>query len=276
MRRKPLFNPGEGPVKRAPNGKMMRKDKNGKAGLLGFILLGVWVLFPSSAFPARPLFTEDPATVEKGAVELELGLDYLRDRTGDRYYTPTTTPKYGLLEKMEIGASLGYISQDIHEGERVHGLADLLVYFKYRLWDEEKFRPAFALKPLVKFGTASCRKGLGSGKTDYGLAAILGKSLSDFALYFDASYFVVGDRAERNYLSTGLAATYEFFKGWTAVGEVRYLYHFNIDRRDDAFISNYGLRKEVGPALFDAAINVGLNNAAQDYGFTAGVTLKFK
>lgn len=254
----------------------MRKDKNGKAGWLGFILLGVWALFPSSAFPARPLFTEDPATVEKGAVELELGLDYLRDRTGDRYYTPTTTPKYGLLEKMEIGASLGYTFKDTHEGERVDGLADLLVYAKYRLWNEEKFRPAFALKPLVKFGTASFRKGLGSGKTDYGLTAILGKSFSHIEFYADVSYFIVGDKEERNYLTAGLALEYELLKGWEAVGEVRYFDNSNFSRKDNATFVNFGLRKEVGPAVFDAAINVGLNNAAQDYGFTAGVTLKFK
>jgi hypothetical protein len=32
----------------------------------------------------------------------------------------------------------------------------------------------------------------------------------------------------------------------------------------------------MGWAVFDAAVNVGLNNAAPDYGFTVGVTLKLK
>jgi hypothetical protein len=251
-------------------------DKNGKALWLGIILLGVWALFPSSAFPARPLFTEDPGTVEKGTVELELGLDYLRGRTGDKYYAPSAAPKYGLLEKMEIGASLAYIFQDTREGERVDGWTDLTVYAKYRLWDEGISHPAFILKPLIKFGTASWRKGLGSGKTDYGPTAILGKSFSNFELYGDVSYFIVGDKEEMNYLTAGLALGYESLKVWEAVGEVRYIDHFNPNHKDDAIFINFGLRKEVGPAVFDAAMNVGLNNAAQDYGFTVGVTLRFK
>jgi len=60
------------------------------------------------------------------------------------------------------------------------------------------------------------------------------------------------------------------------VGEVRYLRKLNTDRKDDLLFLNFGLKKEVGWAVLDAAVNVGLNSAAPDYGFTVGMTIPFK
>jgi hypothetical protein len=54
------------------------------------------------------------------------------------------------------------------------------------------------------------------------------------------------------------------------------LNNFNTDRKDDPLFLNFGLKKDVGWAVFDAAVNVGLNSAAPDYGFTIGATFPFK
>lgn len=244
--------------------------------LLISILFFLLPLTPSTPFAARPLSTEDAGTVDRGTFELELAFDYLRGEERDKYYFPSAQLKYGPLERMEIGASLGYIFRDVPEGNRVDGWSDLYTYLKYRIWEEGEYYPAFTLKPLIKFPTASWKNDLGSGKTDYALGAIFSKSISDLKLHFDAFYFFIGEEGEMDILSTGLALEYEFAKGWTAVGELRYLDNFNSDRKDDPFFINVGLKKEVGPAVFDLAVNAGLNNAAPDYGFTVGVTLRFK
>jgi hypothetical protein len=60
------------------------------------------------------------------------------------------------------------------------------------------------------------------------------------------------------------------------VGEVRYSRNFNTDREDDPLFLNFGLKKEVGWAVFDAAVNLGLNSAAPDFGFTVGMTIPFR
>lgn len=244
--------------------------------LLSLVFWFFGQLESSTCFAARPLITEDTETVEKGFFELELGFDHLRDDDRDKYYLPSIQLKYGPTEKMEIGASLGYIFKEAHEEEQVDGWSDAIVYLKYRLWEEGKYLPAFALKPLIKLPTARAKKDLGSGKADYALGAIVDKSLRDVILHFDFSYSLIGDKGKTDFFNTGLAFEYEFLKSWTAVAEARYSNNFNSDRQDDPAHLSFGIKKEVGPAVFDAAVSVGLNNAAADYGFTIGVTLKFK
>ena len=240
-------------------------------------LLFALCLFPSvPLFAARPLSTEDADTVEKGSLELELAFDYYRHDNQNKDYFPSAQLKYGPLNRMEIGASIGYIHRDLHLEDRIDSWSDLIFYLKYQILQEGNYYPAFTLKPLVKFPTASWRKGMGSGKTDYALGAIFSKSFHNLKLHFDTLYFFIGEEGKTDILSTGPALEYEFAKGWTAVGEVRYLDNFNTDRKDDPLFLNFGLKKEVGWAVLDAAVNVGLNNAAPDYGFSVGVTIPFK
>jgi hypothetical protein len=239
-------------------------------------LLTLYFFIPSSLFAARPLFTEDTETVEKGSFEMELGFDYIRENNRDKKYIPSVQLKYGPTEKMEIGGTIGYVFNHVHEGGRLDGWTDLFAYLKYRLWEEGEYYPAFALKPLVKLPTQTWRENTESRRADYALGAIFDKRFLDVIFYFDILYYLIGDPGKTDVLSTGMAAEYEFLKGWSAVGEVRYLNNFNTDRKDDPLFLNFGLKKDVGWAVFDAAVNVGLNSAAPDYGFTVGVTLQFK
>ena len=238
-------------------------------------LLG-WYLGPSLGYAGRPLFTEDTGTTDKGTFELELALDYLQEDNRDKYFIPIAQLAYGLTERIEIAASVEYIFWNIHDGDREDGWGDVNVYFKYRVWDEGKFHPAFAFKPLIKIPTANENKDLGSGKTDYGLTAIFSKSFGSWNIDFDASSLFVGENHKPDILSAGLAAEYEVKKGLRAVGEVRYGNNFNSDDKDDPAFILFGFQSEMGSAIFDAGLNMGLNNAAPDYGFTLGVTLQFK
>jgi hypothetical protein len=244
----------------------------------------VWFLFlltlclgtPSSLFAARPLLTEDTETVEKGSFEMELGFDFLREDNRDQYYLSSMQLKYGLIEKMEISGTIGYLWGDVHEGGHLDGWTDLFACLKYRLWEEGKTYPAFALKPLLKLPTQTWRENTESRRADYALGAVVDKSFGKVNLFFDIFYYWIGDPAENDVINTGMAAEYKFFEGWSAVGEVRYLDNFNTDRKDDPLFLNFGLKKEVSRVVFDAAANVGLNNAAPNYGFSVGVTIPFK
>lgn len=241
-----------------------------------FLFLLGWSLGSSAAYAGRPLFTEDTGTAEKRTFELELALDYLRDDNRDKYFTPIAQLAYGLTERIEIAASVAYIFWDIHDGDREDGWGDINVYFKYRVWDEGKFHPAFAFKPLIKIPTANENKDLGSGKTDYGLTAVFSKSLGSWNIHFDALYLFIGEDHETDVLDAGLAAEYEIKKGLLAVGEIRYANNLNSDDKDDPTFVLFGFQSQAGSAIFDGGMIIGLNNAAPDYGFTLGVTLQFK
>jgi hypothetical protein len=207
---------------------------------------------------------------------MELGFDYLREGNRDKNYLPSVQLKYGPIEKMEIGGAIGYLWSDVHEGGHLDGWTDLFVYLKYRLWEEGESYPAFALKPLVKLPTQTWRENIEFRRVDYALGAVFEKSFAKVTLFFDLFYYWIGDPGENDVINTGMAAEYEFLKGWSAVGEVRYLRKLNTDHKDDPLFLNFGLKKEVGWAVLDAAVNVGLNSAAPDYGFTVGATIPFK
>lgn len=246
-----------------------------KIGILLMTLLSIGALTPSAALGGRPLVTEDAGTVEKGFFELELAMDYSRDNNRDKNYFPSAQLAYGLTERMEVAVAGGYIFKDIHDGGREDGWGDVLAYVKYRVWGEGEKYPAFTLKPQVKIPTADENKGLGSGKADFGLTAVFSKSFTGINLHFNAGYTWIGKKEATDELNLALAGEFEVMKGLIAVNEIRYAQNFNSDTKDDPASILLGLQAQVGQALFDAGLAVGLNTAAPDYVLTMGVTIKF-
>jgi len=246
-----------------------------KRGVFLSVLLSLCVLGPAATFAGRPLVTEDARTVEIGFCELELALDYSRDHNLDQNYIPSAQLAYGVTDRAEVGVASGYIIKDIHEGGREDSLGDVTAYLKYRIWGEEKDFPAFTLKPQLKIPTASEKKGLGSGEVDFGLTAIFSKSLAALNLHFDVGYTLIGKKEATDELSLGLAAEYGIRKWLVAVSEIRHSQNFNSHSQDDPASFLLGLQIVAGKAQWDAALRLGLNNAAPDYAFTFGVTLKF-
>lgn len=247
-----------------------------KTLFFSLFLLILFLFSPPLLFAARPLITEGVDIVEKGTFEVEVGFDYFREDNRDRYYIPLILLKYGPIKKLEVGGSIGYLWNDLHDGERQDGWTDFFPYLKYRLWDEGDSHPALAIKALAKLPTQTWRDPTESRRTDYALGTIFDKSFGKAILYLDLFYFLIGDPGKTDVLSGGIAGEYEFLKGWGAVGEIRYLRNFNTDRGDDPLFLNFGLKKDVGWAVLDAAMTVGLNSAAPAYGFTIGATIPFK
>ncbi len=210
---------------------------------IGALLLAL-CLFPSAPlFAARPLFTEDTETVEKASFEMELGFEYFQEDNRDKYYIPSVQLKYGPIEKMEIGGTIGYLWNNVHEGGRLDGWTDLFAYLKYQLWGEGEYLPAFALKTLVKLPTQTWREPTESRRADCAPGAIFDKPFGNAALHFDLFYYFIGDPGETDVLNTGLGIEYEFLKGWSAVGEIRHLNNFNTDRKDDPLFLNFGQKR---------------------------------
>jgi hypothetical protein len=231
---------------------------------------------PNWSFAARPLATEDAGTAEKGAVEIELAFDHARDDNRDKFYAPSLQVAYGLTERIEIAAGLPYLFFDPQDGGRADGVGDLYAYLKYRVWGERDLYPALTLKPFLKVPTADEDKGLGSGKTDFGLTAAFSESFTGFNLHLDGTYVFCGEKDVTDQLSLGLAGEFEIVKGFNFVSEVRYGNNFNSSRKDDPATLMGGIQAEFAGAVFDAGLTLGLNRAAPDYLVTVGVTLKFK
>ncbi len=240
------------------------------------VILSLAFLFPGWSFAARPLFTEDAETIEKGSAKIEMAFDHARDNSGDKYNLSSLQVAYGLMDSLEIAAGLPYIFLDPKEGGRVDGVGDLYAYLKYRILGERGFYPALSLKPILKIPMADEYKGLGSGKTDFGFNAAFSKSFTGFNLNFDATYVFYGEKNVADQLNLGLAGEFEIAKGLNLVSEIRYGNNFNSSRKDDPATLMAGFQADALGAVFDAGVTLGLNSAAPDYLLTVGLTLIFK
>ena len=95
-------------------------------------------------------------------------------------------------------------------------------------------------------------------------------------MHLDGTYLVFGEKDVTDQFGLGVAGEFEIAKGFNFVSEFRYANNLNSSRKDDPATFMAGFQTEIAGAVFDAGLTLGLNNAAADYLFTVGVTLKFK
>ena len=234
--------------------------------------------FSSSAFAARPLTTDDAGTVEKGKFQVETGFDSTRQDNHDREISPSLTLTYGLLERMDVGIGSAYLFVRPKEADNENGLGDTELKLKYRLFDEKDWIPAFAMTGNLKIPTASESKGLGSGKTDFGINTIVTKNLSKrWVFHLNLGYTFTGEHGANNEFNYAAAAQFILSDKWALVGEIVGGNNFNGRKGDDPVSGLLGTYYLISDNLvWDAGVEIGINKAAPDFRITTGLTLLFK
>jgi hypothetical protein len=211
-----------------------RKQIRNSFCILCTVVPSLLFLFLSSVFAARPLTTDDAGTVEKGKFQFETGFDFTRQDNHDREISPSLTISYGLLEKMDTGIGNGYLIVRPKEGENEKGLGDTELKLKYRLLDERGWMPSFAVTGNLKIPTASESKGLGSGKTDFGINTIVTKNLSKrWVIHLNFGYTFLGEHEVNDEFNYSAAAQFILSDKWALVGEIVGVNNFNGRKGDD-------------------------------------------
>lgn len=244
-----------------------------------FILLSFsLVLSSNTILYARPLSTDDAWTVEKGELQVEVGFDGARQDNHDREYSPSVTLSYGLLERMDLGIGSGYLFFHPEEGKKENSFTDTELNVKYRLSDEKDWIPAFAISGRVKIPTASESKGLGSGKADFGINAIVTKNLSKrWVLHLNLGYTFIGEHHVNDELNYSLACQFVLSDKWALVGEIVGVNNFNGHKRDDPFSGLIGIYYLITDNIvWDIGVEIGMNKAAPDFRLTTGFTFLIK
>jgi hypothetical protein len=158
----------------------------GAAAILGVYMASSLILHPSSfAWAAHPFVTDDTGTQGQGNWQLELQGDLLRsDRTADTGSGPVEQKRkvnlfvpvlsYGILENLDIQLGLSYTRQRTTENgvetEDESGMSDSTLEVKWRFFESGAF--SLALKPGLVLPTGNEEKGLGTGKTSWGIALL--------------------------------------------------------------------------------------------------------
>jgi len=242
------------------------------------LLIFLISLFSTSVFAARPLTTDDTGTVEKGKFQLEPGFDFTRQDNHDRELNPSMTLTYGLFERMDVGIGSGYLFVHPAEGKKENGLADTELKVKYRLMDEKDWIPSFAVTGELKIPTASESKGLGSGKTDFGINVIFTKNLSKrWVFHINAGYTFIGEHGANNESNYSVAGGFIVSDKWALVGEIVGVNNFNGRKGDDPFSGLLGTYYLITDSIiWDGGVEIGMNKAAPDFRLTTGLTILFK
>lgn len=258
-------------------GRLLKKSSV-KKGLLLIPLL-LFPLIPAAPlYAARPLTTDDTCTVEKGKFQVESGIDLSRQDNHNREIMPSLTLTYGLLKRMDLAVGSGYLFFHPDRGRNEDGIADTEIKLKYRFIDETGPWPALAGAGILKIPTASESKGLGSGKTDFRINAILTKNPSkQLALHLNLGYAFLGEKGANDELNYSLACQFILTEIWALVGEISGTNNFNGNTRDDPLSGLIGTTVQLTETLFwDAGVEIGMNRAAPDFRVTTGFTFFFK
>jgi hypothetical protein len=182
------------------------------------------------------------------------------------------------MERIDLGIGSGYVFFHPKEGERENGMADTEMKLKYRWIDEKNWRPAFAVSGILKIPTASESKGLGSGQTDFGINAILTKTLSKrLILHLNFGYTFIGEDHVDNELNYSLGCQFILTDKWALIGEVTGGNNLNGRTRDDPLSGLIGTYFSItDKIIWDAGLEIGMNKAAPDFRLTTGLTWLFK
>lgn len=256
---------------------------------------------PSSlAWAAHPFITDDTGTQSKGNWQLELQAEHSRtDRTADAgagpvrqeskstVFTPVLT--YGVLENLDIALGLNRVKERVTENgvvtEDPSGTGDSSMELKWRFYDANGL--SLALKPGLLLPTGDENKGLGNGKTSWGVNFITTYETKPWAIHGNVAYsharyqLPQDEAANRSDLwRVSAGAAFSVREDLRLVGEAGVRTN---QAKDDPFLPGDTGRFAMLGLIYsptdkidlDIGFRKGLNDAEPDWTFLAGATFRW-
>lgn len=240
----------------------------------GVIAITVVALVASPAWAGRPLTTEDTGTLDPGKGELELSVDYIRDRGANIWLLPEgPVLNIGLLPGLEGTIGTAFVLLDPEGEPSRSGFGDSLARLKYRFLDETPRAPALMVAVSVRLPTGDVDRGLGDKDVDVQPLAVASKTFGPVTLTANAGYtFVTRDR-DLNVVNLNASVEVGITKAWWIVGEV--VSELATSRGvDDRVVLRAGTVYAVGERVrLDGAVAFGATRASPVALVTIGVTI---
>lgn len=234
----------------------------------------------------RPNQTDSPTTIDAGRLQVEFGvLDTSVDRSpGARsrvWSVGDINLRLGVLDKLELNVVLSphVVTYDRLRGTaeaRRRGFGDVTVGAKFNLWGNNGGATAFAIKPQLTLPTAA--RGLGTGHAELAVAVPFTAELpAGFGVSLQPSLLRVRDQANRHYV-TGYQAAAALDHD---VGPLNAYVEYVFDDTDEDGVPSQQVL-DVGATarvtrnlVIDAGVGFGLNEAASDFRFLTGASVRF-
>ena len=289
---------------KAEGRRKIAREKTGPRcarGVFRLFLISSFILHPSSfAWAAHPFITDDAGTQGKGNWQLELQYQNGRnDATADAGAGPiqqeskaslfTSVLTYGLLENLDVALGLNRLSQRTTENGNVtedsSGMADSTIELKWRFYDADGL--SFALKPGVLLPTGDENKGLGTGRTSWGVALLATYEAESWSFLGNVAYSSVRFKLPQD-ATDGRSDLWRVSGGvsYALTGEVRLVGEAGLrsnESNNDAFLPDrtsqfamigviYSPTKKMD---FDAGVRKNFNDAEFDKVFLIGATFRW-
>jgi len=142
-----------------------------------WLWLAGWL--PTAAAAFQPLITDDTGTQGAGGNQLEFAYTNATEKlAGTKSVTQLFQPVYtrGITDELDIFFGMNGLSiESPAPGTTERGWANSVLGAKWRFYDDEPGKLSFALRPAILLPVSDSReaRGLGSGKTSYGLGLLM-------------------------------------------------------------------------------------------------------
>ena len=265
--------------------------------------LASFSLFPfpfSLSHGAHPFITDDAGTQGKGGWQLELMAQRNRhDAVADPGTGPAQQSRratllnpvltYGLLDAVDLALGLNHLRFRTTENgvpvDEASGVSDSTLEVKWRFYDENGF--SLAVKPGLSLPTGDESRGLGLGRTSWGVNFIAAYEAKPWAVMGNVAWFrprfkLAQDAADNrdNLWRVSAGAAYSFNERHRLVGELGARTN---EARNDPFQpgrnARYGMLgwiySPTDKVDLDVGVRKGFNSAETDTVWLAGATFRW-
>ncbi len=231
---------------------------------------------PDFIVPARPTVS-NPAEFQKpGVLQLEYGFNanWRAPDYSSQFDTPLAL-RFAVSRRILLEFDHNSPFSQSAGGTRTTGAGDTQLGIQFVLQPEAKARPGIALAYYIKLPTASASKGLGTGRIDHNLLALVSKKIGQTTFDFNAIYLLAGRMTDDGHASSAqaaFAASRNITKRFGVQGELSGT--TRNDAQPGAIFTLGVVTYQVNRRLvFDTGVRFGLTRDAPRVGMVGGVTI---
>jgi len=261
--------------------------------MMKYVLFVVVLLFAWSgiAFADHPLVTDEAETLGKGGFEVELNTEFASNEEDDgvtveeKEYELEAEFAYGITDDIEVYVEIPYlwVKEKSSTGtERENGMGDIETGLRWLFFEGDEV--SLALKPFAVLPAGDEEKGLGNGRTSYGISFMASKELDSVALHMNIGYTrneykidQVDDESRNNIFSASLAV------GWRAADALRVVGNIGMETNQEkdaddhpAFVIAGAIYELTDNIAVDAGLKIGITDSEDDYAVLVGVSYEFE
>jgi hypothetical protein len=237
---------------------------------------------PEPIAPDRAGASLSTTTVGRGAVQVETGLAYERQRIAgspsDRRFSVEAAVRAGVSDRLEVRVE-GEPLVRLRGADDDTGPGDVSLSAKYRFLETEEgsWRPSLGVLPFVKLPVAEAP--IGSGKTDFGALLLASFALpGQVSVDADAGLATIGQSRPGGYLLQAIVAagaSRDLASWLTLFSDVLYTSRDERAGRDSVVLDAGLVWRPRRDVAVDASAVTSLAGAGPDWAVRAGMSVRF-